>query len=183
MVDPRNIDSAITLELSGGTTTSDDFRQVVATFDGLLKAVTKSALPDGDAVKWTVRPKGGGILLGFDPVNLKKADAKRIKRALTQTLDGNVPCEERQKIFNCIRRLSRKGNVHLWVGKKRTSITDELHSELRASLRTPYRLPGSVEGIITNLSERNGLTIQERIWGKRIRCSVPEDQLDRMRTL
>lgn len=181
MADPKDIDSAITLELSGDTTTSDDFRVIVTAFDGLLKAVTKSARGDTDDLRWAIRTKEGSILLAFDPIG--DTDVETVKEVFSHTLNAQAVSSEYGEAVRHIHTLSRKVGVHLWVGQERTSITGELYSSLEASLRKPYRLHGTVEGRLTTLSERSVLAIYEPVWERRIECSVPDEQLEGMRDL
>ena len=79
--------------------------------------------------------------------------------------------------------LSQTQRAHLWTGKKRTSITAELYSSLKSGLKPPYRIHGTVEGVLTTLSEQGDLAICEPVWDRHIQCSVPDEQLEGMRAL
>ena len=183
MAHPDDVDSRITLELAGGATT-DDFRQVVAAFDGLLKAVTKGVCRDEAALQWIVRPKPGSILLGVDAAPSANArGAREVEALFSAVLAVRAPSHQYESVVPHIRVLARMPETHLWIGRERTAITRELHSQMQAVLRPSHRLHGSVEGRLTTLSERRGLAIREPVWDARIECSVREDQLDAMRSL
>lgn len=184
MTAPKDIDSAVAVELSGETTPSDDFCRVVATFNRLLKEVAQSACGDGTDVRWAIRSKAGGILLGFDPVadaNTKRA-AGQVKKSLARILNGRVTTEYR-KAVRSIGTLSRTPGVHLWVGKKRTPITNELHSKLKASIRRPYRAYGSVEGVVAVLRRPHNLEIHLPIRERIVKCSAPDLRIEDLRAL
>ena len=183
MAHPDDVDSSITLELAGDTTT-DDFRQVVTAFDGLLKAVTKGVCRDEAALQWIVRPKPGSILLGVNAAPAANArGAREVEALFSAVLAVRAPSHQYESIVPHIRVLARMPQAHLWVGRERTAITRELYSQMKAVLRPSHRLHGSVEGRLTTLSEQSGLAIREPVWDARIECAVREDQLDAMRPL
>lgn len=183
MINPKHINSAITLELSGEITTSDDFRRVVETFDDLLKAVTRSVFHGKEAMKWAVRLKEGSNVMEFNPVGLSKVDTASIQAVFSQMFEKHVVPENCPESANHIHELARTKDVHVWVGKERTSITDELSSRLKAPLQESYKLTGSISGRLTILDEKGTLAIQEPILQKRIKCSVREKHLEDMRHL
>lgn len=184
MVKPKDIDSVITLELSGDITTSGDFRELVAAFDDFLKAVTKAACGDEAGVQWAIRPKAGSIQLGVNPMGrVDVANVERCKAVTSQILGGEAEFVEYDDIVKPIGAFARRKGVHLWVGQERTPVTEKLYSILKAPTQKPYQLHGTVEGRLTMLSEQRNLAIHEPVWGRRIECSVPDGQLEAMRAL
>lgn len=184
MADPKDIDSAITLELASDKTTADDFRQVVNAFDGLLKAITTEVCDDDSALNWIVRTKSGSILLGVDAdSSSNQPEVGKVQQIIAAALSKEATPAQYAGIASQVRALSRVADVHLWVGKKRTAITTDLYDHIKAVLIPSYRFYGTVEGRLSVLDELRRLTIQEPVWGRKIECSVPDDLLEHMRKL
>ena len=184
MVDPKDIDSAITLELASDRTTADDFRQVVNAFDSLLKAMTKEVCHDKSALDWIVRTKSGSILLGVDADSRSdQSEVGKVQHIFTTALNKEATPTQYASIANHIHVMSSMHHVHLWVGKKRTAITPDLYEHIKAMLIPSYRQRGTVEGRLSILNDQKKLTIREQVWGRKIECSVPDGLLESMRVL
>ena len=181
MVEPKDIDSHITLEIGATDLTSDDLRKSIDAFDGLLKTLTKSVCP-GSSVDWIIRPKTGSLLIGANAM-ADLATVEQIKTLTQDSLAGKLPSIHSDEVVRHIRVLSGIKNVCLWVGRESSEITNDVYMRLKAACRPAYMAPGSVEGRLAVLSDRSALAIYEPVWNKRIDCNVSAPLLEDMRRL
>ncbi len=196
MARPEDVDTDITLELDGSEITPDKFRKSVNAFVGLLEAITKSVCREAPLVEWRMRVKAGSNLVGADAA--EGANPNHVRRILALTrqgleqleIEGEVPPVYPDEAIKRIRELSNLAaksaeddtRVGIWVKRQRREITPAIRTAARAALRPGFTEYGTVEGQLSVLSDRKGVhfVIYERVWDRPVRCTVPDDFLERM---
>ena len=196
MARPEDVDTDITLELDGSEITPDKFRKSVNAFVGLLEAITKSVCREAPLVEWRMRVKAGSNLVGADAA--EGANPNHVRRILALTrqgleqfeIEGEVPPVYPDEAIKRIRELSNltaksaedDTRIGVWVKRQRREITPAIRTAARAALRPGFTEYGTVEGQLSVLSDRKGVhfVIYERVWDRPVRCTVPDDLLERM---
>ena len=185
MADPKDIDSCFTLEIQSDAMSSDDLTRVVVAFNGILKAMAESVPRKEDPSGWIVRPNTGSIRLAADlPDGVRAGYGADVQKLFEEIVRGKPVSPYYEDVLKHVGTLSRTpAEINFWSGRTCVSVTRELHRTMQSALRSPYKIPGTVEGRLSTLSEQTGLAIYEPIWNLRIECSVPEEKLDSMREL
>ena len=174
MANPDDIFATMTLELQPERVPVDTFRNAVVAFVKSLDVLTSEVCGDAKAIGWEISVSKGSVLFAVDPGGTSDPAAVQSIHDLAVNEPGVL-----RGHFQSIARTGVKG-AYLWVGKERQPITRIVDKAREKPL--PFNEYGTVEGELEMLSARGGphFTIYEPIWDSGVRCTVPDDLLDRM---
>ncbi len=172
-----DIPSDLTLELGPDKVPYRDFGRAVSAFANLLSEVSEEACGDSKAVQWEISVSEGSLLIRADiPATTDIKSANLIRGAVQR------PSERLRRTLDRFPRVAPV--TRLLTGEDRCDILAERHGETG---RHPSQIAeyGTVEGILDTLSARGRLrfTISEPIWNMAVRCIVPDEQAEAMRTM
>jgi hypothetical protein len=189
-----DVDTDLTLELSGRAITPEKFLRGVQSFFGILAEVTREIGGKPRAVEWMVTVKSGSNLVqvapqpGYDP-KLVSAITSAVAAGIAQ-IDRNDVCPENftEKALREVRDLgemvggakSDDTSVRIWGQRRPIDITHKAVANINALLASEHKDYGSIEGRLQTLSERGGLKfiVYEPLWDRRIDCSMPDELMD-----
>ncbi len=190
MAQPSDIDADLTFEISGSAVTPERFQRTLSAFFDLLSEVTRAVTPDGERVEWRVQVKQGSNLVGVMPApGVPAAVIASVRQAIIAGLEhlereAVEPAAFTERALISVRRLvsglgNREGDdtsVRVWGQRAAVPITQHLADNVGEVLGEAYADEGSVEGRLRTVSEAGGfrIVIYEPVFGKSIRCDVPE---------
>lgn len=195
MAKPEDIEADLTFEIDGSEVTPAKFRRGVNAFVGLLETLTHAVCKDDPQVEWRMKVKAGSNLIGAiaaDGANL--AHVEKIQTLFDRGLEmfevrGQVPPVFTEAAVRHVRDLAAlpatkpddDTRVGLWVRQRRREITPQIWETAKASLQAGFDEVGTIEGRLSVVSERGEphFVIYEPVWDKPVKCTVPEELLDR----
>ena len=191
MATSSDIDSDLTLEVSGNSVTPDKFVRSVQAFFAILDEVTREVSPRPGSVEWLVQVKGGSNLVGVYPrPGYDPAIGTRVIKAIS---GGISLLEEKERIpdwFNepALEALRGLGNVVgeteqddttiiIWAGKHPIRITTRSVAHVNYFLVGAHQSYGSIEGtlLMDSYTIPYPFVVQERLWNKDVQCFIPND--------
>lgn len=190
MARPGDIDADLTFEITGSAVTPDRFQRALSAFFDLLFEVTKAVAAEGERVEWRVQVKQGSNLVGVLPApGASGAVVARVGQAIVAGLarlerEPAEPVAFSEKALRSVRKLagdlgSRETDdtsMNIWAERTAVPITRRLAENVTEILGEAYAGRGSVEGRLRTVSEAGGfrIVVYEPLFGKAIRCDVPE---------
>ena len=190
MTTSGDIDSDLTLEVSGNSVTPDKFLRSVRAFFDILNEVTREISERPGSVKWLVQVKGGSNLVRVYPQ--PGYDAAISTRVIDAISGGISLLEEEECVpdwFNepALKALRNLGGVvgktesddttiQVWAGKHPIRVTNRSVTHVNDLLMGAHQSHGSIEGTLQTVSVRRSLrfVVYERIWDRAIQCYVPD---------
>jgi hypothetical protein len=194
MATKGDIETDLTLEVSGHTVTTDKFLRSVRSFFVILTEVTREVGGKPKAVEWIVSVKGGSNLVqvvpqpGYDPavINLV-TDA--VAAGIAQIEDNEVqPTNFNERALRGLRDLGGvvgrtdidDTTVRVWVRRNPINVTHKAVANVTGLLASEHADYGSIEGRLQTVTERGRLQfiVYDRLWDKPIRCFIPDHLID-----
>jgi len=188
-----DIESDLTLEISGQAVTPDKFLRGVRSFFAILAEVTKQVAGKPTAIEWVVQVKEASNLIGlsyrpgFDPA-LASQVIDAVSAGITQLED-----ESAQPLYfneRAMRQLRDLGSVvgrsddddtvvRVWAKKQPIAVSYNAVANVNALLASEHSDYGSIEGRLQTVTERGRLqfVVYDPLWDEPIRCFVPEEQI------
>ncbi len=190
MATSGDIDSDLTLEVSGNSVTPDKFLRSVSTFFAILNEVTREVSPRPGSVEWLVQVKSGSNLVGVDP---RPGYDPAISTRVIKAISGGISLlEEQERIpvwFNepALEALRGLGNVvgkterddttiKIWAGKHPIRVTSRSVAHVNYFLVGAHQSHGSIEGtlLMDSVTWPIPFVVHERLWNRAIQCFIPD---------
>lgn len=194
MAQASDIDTDLTLEISGNNVTPEKFVRGVRSFFAILNEVTRQVAGRPNAVEWTVQVKDGSNLIGlsyrpgFDPA-LAGQIIDAVSAGIAKLEDETV----RPDYFNerAIKSLRELGGVvgrtddddtavKVWARRQPVPVSYSAVAHVNALLASEHSDYGSIEGRLQTVTERGRLQflVYEPLWDEQVRCYIPDDLVD-----
>ena len=188
-IDPKKVNSDVTLALEDKSIAALDFRSAVEHFFGLVKEVTGTAAPGRDPNQWYIELYRGSAGLGLRalPGAYTKEQVHRISSAVVKGLQ-DLKASRRPRLFNdsaiehskvLAGMVSRKNdNLMLRVfgrnGAGEVTLSRSIARGAVNILAPVYEQEGSVDGILETISSRqqNEVVVYDALNDMGIRCFI-----------
>ena len=196
MARQTDIEADLTLELSGTGITPSTFRRGVNAFVGLLEVLTDSVCVASPSVEWQIQVRSGSNLIGALAAKDSEQSMVRSVRELagdcfgpssTGSADALTFPEGAKKHVRELAKLSigTGTRVGFWVGRKRHKVEPRLAKSMQSAPARATILPGTVEGHIAALHDRDSIycELREDIGERSIKCVVKDDLVETCKDL
>lgn len=191
MARQTDIEADLTLELSGPGITPSAFRRGVNAFVGLLEVLTGSVCVAVPSVEWQIQVRDGSNLIGASAA--KNSDQSMVRSVLelaggcfrpsSTGSAGEVTFPEGAKKH--VRELAKlsietDASVGFWVGQERHEVEPRLVKSMQSAPVRATTLPGTVEGYISALYDRDSIyfELRESVGEHSIKCVVKDDLIE-----
>lgn len=190
MATKGDIDSDLTLEVSGHAVTPDKFLRSIRSFFAILHEVTREVGGKPKAVEWLVSVKEGSNLIQVDPMPgyepaVISVITDAVAAGISQVEDREArPLHFSEKALRNLRDLSGVVGkteeddtyVRVWVRKNAIDVTQKSSAHVSGLLASQHEDYGSIEGRLQTVTERGRLQfiVYERLWDRAIRCFMPD---------
>lgn len=196
MARQTDIEADLALELIGSGITPTVFRRGVNAFIGLLEALTDSVCVAAPTVEWQIQVRAGSNLIGAS--SAQNSDQSKVRGVLelaggcfgpsdTGSADAAKFPEGAKKHVRELAKLSIESStrVGLWVGEERHEVEPRLAKSMQSAPARATILPGTVEGHISALHDRDRIyfELREDIGERSIKCVVRDDLVERCKDL
>ncbi|MCK8787997.1 hypothetical protein M0638_26940 [Roseomonas sp. NAR14] len=189
-----DIDGEITLEISGAAVTPARFRRAVIGFFDILTEVSDAAAAEsGEHVEWRIQVKKGSNLIGASPApGVSPAVVAwvqaRVIRGLEQLEREPLdPPAFSERALTGARHLAQSASdkpgedttVRVWSRQEVVPVTRQTVEHVASVLEGEYSDHGTVEGQLNTVTSAGGyrVVIYEPVFGKAVRCDVPQDMM------
>lgn len=191
MATKADIETDLTLEITGNAVTPDKFVRGVRAFFALINELAKSAAGDGQPPQWIVQVKRGSNLIGvvpqpgYDPVIVQRVLATMPDGIRSLEASDEKPRGFTEAAMRSARDLAKivgeddedDTNVRVWIKRDPVPMTAKTVAHVASIFQGETEDYGSVEGRLQVISERGGLhvLIAEPLYNRTIRCRVNEE--------
>ena len=191
MARQTDIEADLTLELSGSGITPSAFRRGVNAFVGLLEALTGSVCDAVPSVEWQIQVRAGSNLIGASAA--KNSDQSKVRGVLelaggcfgSSSTGSGVAVAFPEGAKKHVRELAKLSietgtRVGFWIGQERHEVEPRLAKSMQPAPTRATTLPGTVEGHISALHDRDSIYFELReYFGERsIKCFVKDDLVE-----
>lgn len=196
MARQTDIKADLTLELSGSGITPSAFRRGVNAFVGLLEVLTGSVCVEVPSVEWQIQVRAGSNLIGASAA--KNSDQSKVRSVLelaggcfdpssTESAGVVTIPEGAKKHARALAKLSIETgtSVGFWVGQERHEVEPRLAKSMQSVPARTTTLPGTVEGHISALYDRDSIyfDLREFVGEHSIKCFVKGDLVEMCKDL
>lgn len=192
-IEPKSIESEITLELDEEEISLVDFSKAFDNFSGLVKELSKQFAPKKDASAWLVKvyPGSAGIGLSGKPGVFTSSEVNVIRSNLLVGLreleKGARPPFFTDKAVECSKGLGSlfktkkaPANVRVWAGKDESlPVTRVIATKAENLLEVAYEDDGAVDGFLEKLSAHGQFefVVYDALDDRAIKCEVEESKI------
>lgn len=192
-IEPKQIDTEITLELDEEEISIVDFAKALESFFALVKELSRQFVPKKDSSAWIVKVYSGsaGIGLSGRPGVYTSNEIDTVRSNLLIGLNelkmGTRPVFFTDKSVECSKALAslfkkkKAPNLRIWSKQDRSvSIGREIATHAANLLEVAYEDDGSVDGFLQKLSAHNQFefVIYDTLDDRAIKCEVEESKLE-----
>jgi hypothetical protein len=196
MATQDDIDTDLTLELSGNNVTPEKFMKAVRAFFGLVNEVTRELAGPNEFIHWTVQVKKASNLVGMVPshANVRPMVLDNIYALVHDGISSIENSSEEPEGFPepALKHIKELGSVvgvddeddtkvRVWAKRLPAPITHKAVSHVTVLLAESYEDFGTIDGRVQVISDEGNLHvfITEPVGGRRIRCFFEEEMLPR----
>lgn len=191
MARQSDINADLTLELSGSGITLSAFRRGVNAFVDLLEVLTGSVCVEASSVEWQIQVRAGSNLIGASAA--QNSDQSKVRGVLelaggcfgpssTGSAGAATFPEGAKKHVRDLAKLSIETgtSVGFWVGQERHEVEPRLAKSMQSAPTRATTLPGTVEGHISALHDRDSIyfELREYVGERSIKCFVKDDLVE-----
>ena len=190
-IDPKQIDTQLTLEMDEDEISMSEFSKAYENFTKLVREVSKQVSPRKDSGAWNVRVYEGSAGIGVRgragvftsaEVNAIRSQVitglEDMERGVRPTYFTDAAIEASRQLANLFKAKQVPAKVRLWSDRDRAyKLTRTIAASAATMLDAEYEDHGTVDGTLETLTSHKGLefVVYSLINNRSVKCEVNEE--------